>query len=107
MPLTSGSATLNAVANMVGLQKYNKDEIRFNLVPNPSTGLVTVNVSSFDSAQDDKKKNRSFKFLERVFYYSTITKQHTSIDLHQLHDGVYYVKLSGKEDGIKKLVLQH
>jgi hypothetical protein len=100
MPVICG-ATVTAVSANSGISK------NILVMPNPSSGLVLISVSSPESQQLDIKvldmMSREIKVLSR----ETQGYDMIPIDLHELAPGLYFIYISnGKDQMTQKLIIE-
>ncbi|MWB93683.1 T9SS type A sorting domain-containing protein [Flavobacterium sp. GA093] len=78
----------------LGLENENK-RITFSLLPNPSTGIVTIIT---DHVESDKLDIAVFSILGNTVYKGSASKEQMQINLSFLSKGVYIIKV---QDGAK------
>lgn len=80
-------------------------KIEFNVYPNPANNLITVHhqMSTFS-----KLNYELFDVLGNITIEGAMTNDYTKIDVSNLHDGVYFLKVkNGKNSSIKKFVISN
>lgn len=91
------------LSGTTGIPLIATSPIDLQLYPNPSSGII-----HFQSQKGNFSSIKVFDQLGRILDEQNIYPNQTSIDLHALPDGIYYVKFLGKEiSQTKKLVIQH
>ena len=91
----------------VGIEKNHSSFLEFNISPNPSTGVIDINLNS---QNDDLFKCEIFNISGKLCLKETYEKKDViQLDCRKLPDGLYLIKVSTNkgELGIKKLIISH
>ncbi len=83
--------TLNVKSNPTSIKTTKIDNTSLNIYPNPSNGIVTIEVSNLKSLQS---KVYVYNVLGKVvFEKEMVSNSNQIIDLSELNEGTYFVKL--------------
>ena len=91
-----------------GLMSSSAIENKLSVYPNPTTGILNISISPFDSTQGDKKEIKIINVLGEAVSSSVVENKHTSINISALQAGVYFVNIYNNNQllGVKKIVKQ-
>lgn len=89
------------VLSHVGVEE--SDNLNVNLYPNPSTGLVNVNISNINEVSTIKV----ISVTGRTLLKTQSTEEITEIDLTQYENGIYFIEITNSQiNEIRKIVLR-
>ena len=87
----------------VGFENNAKNKIAFRMYPNPSLGLLNVEV---EGASANETKITVYDALGKLVFETSTNSLITQLDLSKLADGTYYVRLNqGDKTSIKPIVI--
>jgi len=93
----------NFVATNITSTKSLKVAQNVNLLPNPSTGLVSVTAPGFSN----KAQVEIFNILGTKVHTGNISNEKSNLDLGELKSGVYLIKVvEGKQVAVSRLILK-
>jgi hypothetical protein len=87
----------------VGFENNAKNKIAFRMYPNPSLGLLNVEV---EGTSANETKITVYDALGKLVFETSTNSLITQLDLSKLADGTYYVRLNqGDKTSIKPIVI--
>ena len=94
------------VESTVGLDEVNSSEI--SIYPNPSTGSFNLNISNVNTASVDVEiTDVSGKVILNNTYNTTNGSVNESINISNVEDGVYIVRVNGGQSIVKRIVVSN
>lgn len=109
MSLQGGGINNGGVIFKVGLKTgiaENNTETDFSVYPNPSNGILTLNLSPSTNAQDKSGKGTVIicNVLGEKIYQSEIYKLQSEIDLSNYPSGIYFLKVKTEQGIVSKKI---
>lgn len=104
-PLTSGSASLLAVANTVGIKQNGKLNNMIFIFPNPTNGILNIQLQNVQSSINNLQLSIT-NTLGQILLTTNILNQTTQINIQNLSNGIYFVKVLEGEKviGVQKII---
>ena len=94
------------VESTVGLDEVNSSEI--SIYPNPSTGNFNLNISNLNAASVDVEiTDVSGKVILSNAYNTNNGSVNESINISNVDDGVYIVRVNGGQSMVKRIVISN
>jgi hypothetical protein len=93
-PLTSGTGTLMAMGESVGLQELNSSLI--SISPNPTNGSLTIN------SKTELQKIEVFSVTGQVLLSETPTNVSHALHLENFSNGIYFVNVYQNDHVVKR-----
>ena len=94
------------VESTVGLDEVNSSEI--SIYPNPSTGNFNLNISNVNTASVDVEiTDVSGKVILSNVYNTNNGSINESINISNVEDGVYIVRVNGGQSITKRIVISN
>ena len=94
------------VESTVGLDEENSSEI--SIYPNPSTGSFNLNISNLNAASVDVEiTDVSGKVILNNTYNTTNGSVNESINISNVDEGVYIVRVNGGQSIVKRIVISN
>ena len=94
------------VESTVGLDEENSSEI--SIYPNPSTGNFNLNISNVNTASVDVEiTDVSGKVILSNAYNTNNGSINESINISNVDDGVYIVRVNGGQSIVKRIVISN
>ena len=94
------------VESTVGLDEENSSEI--SIYPNPSTGNFNLNISNVNTASVDVEiTDISGKVIHSNAYNTNNGSVNESINISNVDDGVYIVRVNGGQSIVKRIVISN
>ena len=94
------------VESTVGLDEVNSSEI--SIYPNPSTGNFNLNISNVNTASVDVEiTDVSGKVILSNAYNTNNGSVNESINISNVDDGVYIVRVNGGQSMVKRIVISN
>ena len=87
---------INIAANTVGIEEETAENA-VSIYPNPASTMLNVHAENFDNVQ-------IINFLGQVVYSSNVTENDFQINVSNLSNGVYFIRLNGENTVTKKFV---
>lgn len=89
------TAEYNIDTTTTGISTFQPTTI--SISPNPATSLLNVSAKGFNQIE-------IVNFIGQVVYKSTMTGNHTQVDVSNLNAGIYFVRLTGDAVVTKKFI---
>ena len=93
------SACANVIS--VGLESLNNHEIQLHIFPNPTKGLLNINVSG---TTFQNERMRIFDLSGKIVREMNLMGNQTQVDLQDLNSGIYFVQIGNER---RKIILTH
>lgn len=89
----------------VGIKENNKEQMNFNVIPNPFSGYLTVNVKGWTGKINIKIINT----LGMVIKTITVNEfqEEIKFEMNEFSNGIYFIKVSGENGEAIKRVIKH
>ncbi len=81
----------------VSVNEINTHQTIINISPNPSEGIFNIDMNGNRNKESEIK---IFNILGEQIYQSTIIGNHSSINLRENENGIYFVRITDKENNV-------
>ena len=91
--------------NSDNINENNKINNSYNIYPNPASNFIIVNINDF---RINQIKAEIYDILGKSVYNENIKPANNRINVSNLNDGIYFLKLSGKDfHTSEKIIISH